>query len=542
MPSSLRTSVAPALAALLLAWGAAPAAAAPRSAEAAEDAAARATSEPARIIERIAVTFDDEEGTLTTSTKLGAEPLTPGATPAALGVWAGTTAADGSCGFPLAMTVVTFNPGLPAVTAFAESSSDSWTTGTTSAVAEGTAVNTHVQGPSLRGEPLDCIGGQLQHATTQATLSRTASAALPLPPPPPPPSPPPASAPPPAPVPAPGLAVGVSGLPRAVPTGRWLKASVTVANPGSAVATGVRLTAKGGRGVQVRAPKLKRGTTLAPGAEQRTTVRVKLKRGSAMRELRLSATGDGGLRAQATADIAPQQALPKAAGSKGSLAGRWFFGTRVGTNQAWDNTVVRFASERWAFVGPPADGTMPRCKSRTELLDDDGDATGYGCRPVRVGKGGAITVGELKGSWRKGKLVLDGLKMDELVAPRGGTRFALQLEHRGASGIGMCTMVIGCSSWHYTLELRRNGGFVRTTSSLFTAGDGVATAFIGVGSYPPDEYGVYDILPGGRIELRFADGTVKRLAFGAKPGPRGVPAPERGLLLGEDWHYPPDAD
>jgi hypothetical protein len=71
-------------------------------------------------------------------------------------------------------------------------------------------------------------------------------------------------------------------------------------------------------------------------------------------------------------------------------------------------------------------------------------------------------------------------------------------------------------------------------------GDPGLGPFIGVASYPPDERGTYQVLPGGRIHLAFADGTARDETFAVltnddtlAPDPVG-----EGVFVGADNYYP----
>ncbi|MGE4427088.1 MAG: hypothetical protein AB7G37_11605, partial [Solirubrobacteraceae bacterium] len=153
-------------------------------------------------------------------------------------------------------------------------------------------------------------------------------------------------------------------------------------------------------------------------------------------------------------------------------------------------------------------------------------------------KTGRLTVGDLEGTLRKGRLELDDVDLWPLTVPGAGTRLHVNLEHRGFSGF--CGLVLGCSTWHYTLVLNRDGAFVRTSSRLSTAGgSGTGVPFVAAGSYPPDEYGTYEVLGRGRIRLAYADGTVTVETIGIQRDARDRPDPEgEGLVLDDINFYP----
>jgi hypothetical protein len=104
----------------------------------------------------------------------------------------------------------------------------------------------------------------------------------------------------------------------------------------------------------------------------------------------------------------------------------------------------------------------------------------------------------------------------------------------------MCGMIFGCTTTQQYLSMAADGRFIWTRQSLTTAGDPGLGPWTAVGSYPPDQHGTYEVLAGGKIQLSYADGTVKVETFAVdtnrttrQPDPLG-----EGVLIGEDNFYP----
>ena len=85
-----------------------------------------------------------------------------------------------------------------------------------------------------------------------------------------------------------------------------------------------------------------------------------------------------------------------------------------------------------------------------------------------------------------------------------------------------------------------DGKFILSRSTTTTSGDPSIGPWTAIGSYPPDQHGTYEVLAGGKIQLAYADGTVKVETF-AVDTHRDTGAPEpmlEGVLIGEDNFYP----
>lgn len=335
--------------------------------------------------------------------------------------------------------------------------------------------------------------------------------------------------------------------------GRWQTVRVRVRNTGTAPARAARLTVAVPSGVQVtvpgatrRAPRARALGTLRPGATRTVAVRVRSTRAlraSAKASFSVRATGRGTVRARAATALRNRVVRPvtppRTTPGRGPLAGRYFWGWVSHTDRAWDNRGVYFSNDRWAHVGLPASG-LPDCTARTEVTDGEGRPTGEGCRPYTYDAStGALRVGDLTGTYKNGKLELDEVALHPLHIPKAGQRYNVSLIHRGFSGI--CGFITGCTTWFESLALNDRGEFVRGSSSMSSIGDAGSGSppFVGVGVYPPDEAGTYEVLSKGRIRFSYLDGTVKVETIGVEVDAAGRPAPNaEGILIADTNFYP----
>lgn len=156
--------------------------------------------------------------------------------------------------------------------------------------------------------------------------------------------------------------------------------------------------------------------------------------------------------------------------------------------------------------------------------------TREGCLPYTFDdKSGAVTIADKAGTFSGGKLAIDGEDYIPLQIPEAGARFAFN-EHRRYSFRGMCGMIFGCTTTQEHVSMAADGKFIWSRTSLTTAGDPGMGPWTAVGSHPPDQHGTYEVLAGGKIQLSYADGTVKLETFAVdrRAGfPRRKPASAR---------------
>lgn len=501
-----------------------------------------------RSLTGIEVTYDSDAGSITTKARFLADPST--GSEAALLTYIGTivnTPEGERCRLPQALVMARLQPGglvqsgrsdNPGVVDSAGTITFDGRYATTQATHEMfknlpfICVQALVQGPATADEP----GG----AALAVTDGWVRLVARPAPEPPATPSPAPPIAPPVTPpAPAPQLSVSVTGVPETVKKNRWISAKVRVENIGTAPASGIKLKVLRRKGVSSSASTIKLKGSIKPGARSKL-IKLRFKLGKKAGEdttVRLRATGKSNLKAEGEVALVTAKGKPAPLGSKGSLKGRYFWGTKTHVDYVWDNYAVYFASEKWAYWGFVEDGGLPtNCKSAAPKLDKNGQPTDEGCHPVSIDKAGNVKIGPLTGTWKNGELVIDEVKLTEAQIPKPGSRFEAGLEHRGFRGL--CGLITGCTTWHYSLALTNAGTFVKANSSLSSFGDGWSTPAIYAGSYPPDKYGTYQVLKDGLLELAFADGSIKRYPFAiltkdGKPDPVG-----EGVLVGDTNYYP----
>jgi hypothetical protein len=194
---------------------------------------------------------------------------------------------------------------------------------------------------------------------------------------------------------------------------------------------------------------------------------------------------------------------------------------------------IAFVNARFAYFGVPKGG-LPRCAKAKPVYDDKGQLESGCVRYSHNTRSGAVKVGKLRGSYRKRKLKLAKESYYNATVPKRGTRYAVKLINRGFRG--MCGLMFGCTTWREDLVLTKAGDFVRSSSSISTAG-GTGTPFVYVGSFPPDEFGTYRVLDRGRIRLAYADGSVKTHTIAVDHDDRDRPSATRAGLLLDDTRF-----
>ncbi|MGD9694390.1 MAG: hypothetical protein AB7V42_01885 [Thermoleophilia bacterium] len=387
--------------------------------------------------------------------------------------------------------------------------------------------------PVLAGRTVACGTVAVAPSAAASRSDITPQFTLTAPPPPPEPAPP-------APPAAPALAVTVSGVPSAVRRGRWITARVRVANTGTAPAKKVRVTVGSARGVVRRGATARTVASIAPG--KAVTLRLRLRLAPAARASSVLAVRarSGTLTAAGRIRLSVRRPAPPAPRTPaGPLTNTYWWGFVSHTDWAWDNRGVYFYDGRWAYRGIPTGG-LPACTRVTAGRDEKGNPTDGCVRYTYDARTGALTVGDLKGTYKGGKLTLDDVAMTRLGIPPAGARYQTDLEHRGFRGL--CGLILGCTTWHYTLALNLSGEFVYAESSLSSLGDGFTTPGVWAGRYPPNQTGTYRILPRGTLRLSFADGTVTDRTIGIDADKAGRRDPVTGGLLLDDTNFYPADD
>ncbi|HWK29790.1 MAG TPA: hypothetical protein VNS09_24700 [Solirubrobacter sp.] len=464
-----------------------------------------------------------------------------------LGV-AGTRASNGACGTPLVLFAA--DPASGAV----QFSRDDGTQRTGTLRVDGTRVTMSGTGSDL-AVAFDCAtaytvpaNGQLSQAydrsDTPATLSAPAPAPTATPAPPPPPAPAPV-APPPVPK-AAKLTVSLAGVPSTIKRNRTIRLRLRVANDGSKRSSALRVTFNRPRGLSGLGGKARKLGALKPAQKRTLTVKVKLTKRArtsstlkaTVRAGKLKASSAVVLRIGKARKVKPKPGAPVA--KQGPLAGTYWWRTVNHVDWAWDNRALYFVDDRTVYSGFPAGGlpatcTTPPAKPDAEIDERDG------CLPYTYDeKSGALTIGDKAGTFKPGGgLDVDGNGYGALVPPAPGTRFAgNELEH--ISFRGMCGLIFGCTVSQQHLSLLSDGQFVLSSSTTSSMGDpGIGGGYTYVGNFPPDEHGTYEVQPGGKIQLTYANGTVRVETFAVDTNSAGAADPVgEGVLLGADNFYP----
>jgi hypothetical protein len=511
-----------------------------------------------RVITGLDVSYDSAGALTSTATFRGDPTVGAAATVAVhLGTVSGTT-----CGAPQAIQFVSLAPGSTAV--HAATSADTSTDLGGSATYAASSVTLTTSHGALAALPYTCIWAKVASADGNTVYSATDGwetvSGPPDPPAPSTPAPAPSTPATPAPAPTPAtptpapqtplatpapaalLKIDVSGVPEVVKKGRWVTAKIAISNPGQRTTKGIALKVLTPKGVSATPRRVTLKQSLKPGKAKVVKVKVKFTgKAKAPATVSLRATGKGKVAADGAFQLAltkPPKALPGVV--KGPLTGRYFWGNLYHVDYAWDNYAIYFSRDGWAYWGFPDSG-VPDCSKSQPKLDDKGVDTGDGCMPVTYdAKTGAITIGTHTGTYVNGALTIDEIKFMELVIPAAGSRYQTSLEH--LSYRGLCGLITGCSTSREAFTLTSDGGFLESSSSLTTMGDGFSSPFIAAGGYPPDQYGTYEIQAGGTFVRHYANGTTKISTIGVSPDAAGNPDPiNEDLLIGETNYYKPSS-
>lgn len=217
---------------------------------------------------------------------------------------------------------------------------------------------------------------------------------------------------------------------------------------------------------------------------------------------------------------------PQAGAVSRSLVGSYHWGTIFNPTSIWRNTGIYFATPKLAYVGFPPKG-LPRCRKA------GGRCVRYSFSP-RTHK---IRVGSEKGTYRQGRLTLDGQSYDPLKVPPEGAGWNVTLVQLGLEG---CEPSGPCLTFTHRLQLTEKGRFSALTTSIATrvAGYRAATARKPDQSFVRDGSGRYSVGPRGQLTLRYGDGRVERTTVGVITDGRRRPDPYRaGLLVGHTNYY-----
>jgi hypothetical protein len=292
------------------------------------------------------------------------------------------------------------------------------------------------------------------------------------------------------------------------------------------------------RGLSGLSSRPKRLPALKPAQKRTLKLRVRLTK-AARKTTTLKVTVRAGKLKETSAvvlRIGKAKKQPKA--KKSPIVGTFWWRTVSHVDYSWDNRALYFVDGGSVYSGFPKGGLPSACNTPAAEPDEEID-TREGCLPYTFDeKSGAVTIGDKAGTFKDGKLMIDGNAYTPLFIPPAGKRYTIN-EQKHASFQGLCGFITGCSTSQKWLTLAPDGQFVLTSQTLTTIGDPGSGPYTAAGSYPPDQHGTYEVQANGKIALTFADGTVRVETF-AEDTKDGQPSPTgEGVFLGEDNFYPP---
>lgn len=321
---------------------------------------------------------------------------------------------------------------------------------------------------------------------------------------------------------APRLAITGAGEPlQAARKGRWVSMRMDVRNTGRGTAANTRITLAG-KGLRISPRSRTIGTISGRSTAYGQTFKVRVARGAKARKLTVTATATGTRTARRfTIGVAPKPATPR------SLSGRYYWGfasTSATDTEGWDTEVIWFLNRRWAHIGAPRNGVVPKCRRTTTS-----------CKKYTYNrKKGVVRI-----AGRKAKVTTYGFSYtaprderrfyEPVTFAKKGQRFATSLINNDWSGncLLMCTATVS------NLTLDRKGRFLRGSYSV-GSWPGLGSSW---SSIPPDQRGTYRVVSRGRVELRYANGKVERTRMALSHNALNRPSATSGIVLGTKNYY-----
>lgn len=296
---------------------------------------------------------------------------------------------------------------------------------------------------------------------------------------------------------------------------------VEVRNVSESSAPGTVVRAAG-KGLKITNPVRRVGTLEDRSSEYlKFTVRKKKTKGT--RKLTVRATS-GSVSAQRSFTVVtpPKPRRPR------SIVGRYYWGhetTSLTDSSGWRTHAVHFVNKKFAHLDFAGEGTRTRCARASKQ-----------CVRYRWNR----ATGKVRIGGRTARLTTEGFRMkplgdkqkiwfSPLHLPKKGSRLGLDLTHQNWSGVCM----IMCTTWTRFLTMDRRGRFVDTGYSI-GSWPGLGSSWSTVS---PEEKGTYRFIRKGLVELRYANGTVKRRMFGVNLDLLGRPDPSVGVMLGDVPYY-----
>ncbi|WP_068399266.1 hypothetical protein [Kribbia dieselivorans] len=321
---------------------------------------------------------------------------------------------------------------------------------------------------------------------------------------------------------APKLSVSLGAPLQGDYKGTYTKVKVVVRNTGKGEATNVRVRLSG-TGLKMLSTSTTLGT-IRPGYGTSHTFKVRVSSGT-KRTLKATATASGGHSASGTTAMVVKPRPTKYT----SLTGRYFWGFRPDAqkyNVGWMTRAVWFVNSRYAYVDFAKNGVKPSCTRTTAKCK----RYTYNARTgVATIAGQKVTI-NTEGFTYKVPGDPAASYFDPTYLPKKGALLSTFLLHR--TSYGNC--LIMCSSSIDRVQFGRNGRFVYSRVAL-GSWPGVDTNWTTV---PPDQRGTYRVISTGRIELKYANGTVKRMTIGYMLDLLGRSSPTNdGIMLGKTNFY-----
>jgi len=304
--------------------------------------------------------------------------------------------------------------------------------------------------------------------------------------------------------------------------GRWVNMRLEIYNGARSQATGVKIVPRG-KGLRFSPRSRSLGTIGERSSRYGVTFKVRVAKGTKARKLTYTVTASGGVRATKsfTIGVAPKPRKYK------SLAGRYFWGfasTTLSDYQGWDTEVMWFLNKRWVHIGEAKGGATPKCRKTTAS-----------CKRYSYNrKTGVAKIGK-----KKVKVTTYGYRYqapgsrsryyEPVTFPRKGARLGTSLVNRDWHGYCMLT----CTTTTTFLTMDKKSRFVLSGYSI-GSWPGLGSSWA---SIPPDKRGTYRIIGKGRIQLKYADGTVRRHRIGILHNALNRPSPTTGVVLGATNYY-----
>jgi hypothetical protein len=339
------------------------------------------------------------------------------------------------------------------------------------------------------------------------------------------------------------LTLTFGGAPTTIKRNKSMTLTLKVANDGSKKSSAVSVSFAKARGLSGVSSKPKKLSALKPAQKRTLKLKVKLTK-SARTTTTLKVTVRSGKLKETSAVVlkigkarTPGTTAPRPEVKKSPIVGTFWWRNVNHVDYAWDNRALYFVDGGTVYSGFPKGGLPAACTTPVAEPDEEID-TREGCVTYTFDqKSGAVTIGDKAGTFKDGKLTIDGNDYTPLFIPEPGKRYTFN-EQKHTSFSGFCGLITGCTTSQEYLTMTPDGQFVMTRSTLSTFGDPGFGPYTAAGSWPPDQHGTYEVQAGGKIVMSYANGTVKTETF-AEDTKDGQPSPTgEGVFVGEDNFYP----